>query len=459
MNVRRLLSLVSLVFVAVAARPVLAVCMGAQEYRVSPLGSTLIIIPTNFQRRRCPDPDGLLRQNVDTGQVVKIDACIGTDGFLDECVPPGKYRYGLAMPYRCCEACCNTDYFTELTIAIAPPANCDATRMPDKPRPTAYTGRSPGPPTRRSAGSRRRRTPPAPLPRTRPETTPAGRPASTPGPTPVRAAPGMPRDWRQPRPSVSFGWMFGGRRGWRGWLTAFLILGGLALVIGARSGLGSDAARRVPRRPGRGAGREGRRGARRPARRLGDGRGCDGGGARRRPEIPGRSSRCASSPPRSGCARCGRRSARNTRSTRPSCVSPPRRPSWPPSCADLPAPAGKKSKRPAAADDIVVVDVVGQKRGQFRAVTAPGSDEPPKDLRFPGRRPADLRGGRLATRARPGQIGPGEQGEQEDRPPLEGPDGARKTTKAKTRTRPERTAAAPPRPRSPRPRPSRSASS
>ena len=54
MNVRRLLSLVSLVFVAVAARPVLAVCMGAQEYRVSIAGSTLIVIPTIFSRAAAP---------------------------------------------------------------------------------------------------------------------------------------------------------------------------------------------------------------------------------------------------------------------------------------------------------------------------------------------------------------------------------------------------------------------
>ena len=46
-------------------------------------------------------------------------------------------------------------------------------------------------------------------------------------------------------------------------------------------------------------------------------------------------------------------------------------------------PASKKARtvRPRR-HDIVVVDVEGQKRGQFRAVTARGSDEPPKDLRF-----------------------------------------------------------------------------
>jgi hypothetical protein len=49
-----------------------------------------------------------------------------------------------------------------------------------------------------------------------------------------------------------------------------------------------------------------------------------------------------------------------------------------------PAPPASKKGRPVRPrrHDIVVVDVEGQKRGQFRAITARGSDEPPKDLRF-----------------------------------------------------------------------------
>ena len=51
--------------------------------------------------------------------------------------------------------------------------------------------------------------------------------------------------------------------------------------------------------------------------------------------------------------------------------------------------------------DIVVVDVLGQKKGQFPAITARGSDEPPRDLRF-------LRDDRLVyeapTAATPAQV-------------------------------------------------------
>jgi hypothetical protein len=46
-------------------------------------------------------------------------------------------------------------------------------------------------------------------------------------------------------------------------------------------------------------------------------------------------------------------------------------------------PAARKARPPRTRrHDIVVVDVLGQKKGQFRALTARGSDEPPKDLRF-----------------------------------------------------------------------------
>ncbi len=65
-----------------------------------------------------------------------------------------------------------------------------------------------------------------------------------------------------------------------------------------------------------------------------------------------------------------------------------------------PAPPADKTgkKKPARVTprrhDIVVVDVMGQKRGQFRALTARGSYEPPRDLRF-------LRDDRLVYEAPP----------------------------------------------------------
>jgi hypothetical protein len=115
------------------------------------VGNSLSIVPTNFQRRRCGDPGGLLRQNVDTGQVVRIAGAIpgqatgycAGEGYLDECVPVGRYRYGLATPYRCCEACCTTQFYVEYAVMLAPEANCEATRRPDNPRPVAYTGQVP----------------------------------------------------------------------------------------------------------------------------------------------------------------------------------------------------------------------------------------------------------------------------------------------------------------------------
>jgi hypothetical protein len=57
-------------------------------------------------------------------------------------------------------------------------------------------------------------------------------------------------------------------------------------------------------------------------------------------------------------------------------------------------PAGKKKPARPRRHDIVVVDVLAQKKGQYRALTARGSDEPPRDLRF-------LRDDRLVYEAPP----------------------------------------------------------
>ena len=151
MNVRALLSVLVMLGGVSAARTAGAVCMGAQEYRISSLGSALAIIPSNVQRRKCGDPDGLLRQNVTTGAVVKLPGLVaGTttgyragEGFLDECVPPGKYRYGLAKPYVCCPTCCSTHYFVEVEVTSPPEPGCEAARIAGNAPPVPFTGQVP----------------------------------------------------------------------------------------------------------------------------------------------------------------------------------------------------------------------------------------------------------------------------------------------------------------------------
>jgi hypothetical protein len=66
----------------------------------------------------CPTPGGMLRQNVASHAVVKLaDFCFKSDdytsAYVDECVPPGEYRYGLAVPWECggWEQGCSSDYY------------------------------------------------------------------------------------------------------------------------------------------------------------------------------------------------------------------------------------------------------------------------------------------------------------------------------------------------------------
>jgi len=66
----------------------------------------------------------MLRQDLKTGTVIKLaDRCetspynqSGKCGcYVDDCVldPAGKYRYGFAIPYECCEGCCGTVYYAD----------------------------------------------------------------------------------------------------------------------------------------------------------------------------------------------------------------------------------------------------------------------------------------------------------------------------------------------------------
>jgi hypothetical protein len=93
-------------------------CAAPVGYEVTeaPVGKVEICL-NQYVGRNCPDT-GLLRRNVNGGQVVEITTCDG-ECFLDECVPAGTYQYGLAVPYACQSAACSTDYFEEAVITGA----------------------------------------------------------------------------------------------------------------------------------------------------------------------------------------------------------------------------------------------------------------------------------------------------------------------------------------------------
>lgn len=89
--------------------------------------------------RHCPDPlgTGMLRQNVDTGEVRQLAEFCAEEPlyeggpsracYLDECVPRGTYRYGFATPWEdpFCGGCPPSQYFGEVTVTDPLPAGCE----------------------------------------------------------------------------------------------------------------------------------------------------------------------------------------------------------------------------------------------------------------------------------------------------------------------------------------------
>lgn len=132
-----------------AASPqALANCAMPVSYRATVNVNTVTIEPQNFGERGCPDSSGMLRENVSTGELVKLaDYCSGVTkrgtasesassaAYVDECVPAGTYRYGFEKPYDCHPSSCSTDYFTEAVVESTLGASC--TRSVENRAPTA----------------------------------------------------------------------------------------------------------------------------------------------------------------------------------------------------------------------------------------------------------------------------------------------------------------------------------
>lgn len=102
--------------VLLAARA-LADAPAPADYWIHQASGNVEICPS---MRSCPD-DGLLRRDVDTGEIVLVTTCT-IDGacFLDECVPAGTYQYGLATPYACVVS--GAYWYRTATVEGAPPA-------------------------------------------------------------------------------------------------------------------------------------------------------------------------------------------------------------------------------------------------------------------------------------------------------------------------------------------------
>jgi len=91
----------------------------------------------------------MLRQDTSTGAIVQIaNFCSSATAaqpscFIDECVPEGSYRYGLADPFTCADKGCGNSvpYFIDAQVTTALTSSC--ARSAGDPGPTATTAAAP----------------------------------------------------------------------------------------------------------------------------------------------------------------------------------------------------------------------------------------------------------------------------------------------------------------------------
>lgn len=124
--------LLAVLLLLAPASPALANCAEPVSYETRVVGPQVTVCLTNFDNRRCPD-QGLLRRGAG-GTVVKLTTCDAQGCFVDECVGPGPYQYGLAVPYQCVPVACSTDYFANVTVAAAG-GECTRTMAEPEPAP------------------------------------------------------------------------------------------------------------------------------------------------------------------------------------------------------------------------------------------------------------------------------------------------------------------------------------
>jgi hypothetical protein len=128
------------------ANSAFANCDAGPRYEIEQSGESVIVCNTGAGYKGsylCPDSGRMLRENVETGEVVVLlSLCTHPNWtnqvlcFVDECVPKGTYRYGLETPFECYNASCwPTPFYGELTVS-ADPSSCLFNE--ENPGPTPY---------------------------------------------------------------------------------------------------------------------------------------------------------------------------------------------------------------------------------------------------------------------------------------------------------------------------------
>lgn len=141
---KRLLGLAVVALCSTGAAEAYANCAQPVGYFIQLEGRNVTVCPENFDSRGCGDAEGLVREEIDEGAVVRVaDVCIDRPGdtgdgarcYVDECVPAGRYRYGFANPYECQSSSCGTYYYEEIVVT-----GTEACTRTDPREPSAATG-------------------------------------------------------------------------------------------------------------------------------------------------------------------------------------------------------------------------------------------------------------------------------------------------------------------------------
>ena len=124
------------------ASPASANIAGPQTYIASVDGNS-VYVGAYGHNVECPREGGMLRMKLSDASVVRLDDFCGDepsqDCYLDECVPPGHYRYGYAEPFVCDDGYAgDPQMFAEIGIASELPEDCTLSAGNDGP--SQYTG-------------------------------------------------------------------------------------------------------------------------------------------------------------------------------------------------------------------------------------------------------------------------------------------------------------------------------
>jgi len=115
-------------------------CAAGAGYTATVADNTVTVCPTRSVSV-CGSSIDFLRQGKADGTVVSIgNSCSSNGCYVDECVPPGSYRYGYATPFDCSEAGCGiVALFAEVTVATPLSQSCTRTTSGAGPTLTATT--------------------------------------------------------------------------------------------------------------------------------------------------------------------------------------------------------------------------------------------------------------------------------------------------------------------------------